>query len=72
VGTAPLVIALNAAATPEAVQALLRCVAYSNVAADPTNGGAAISRTIRFTLSDAAPAAGGLAAVVATTFTVTR
>jgi hypothetical protein len=72
VGTSPLVIALNAAAPPEAVQALLRSIAYSNVAADPTNGGVAVSRSIRFTLSDAAPTAGGLAAVVTTTLAVTR
>ncbi|MFM7292572.1 MAG: hypothetical protein ACKO6B_15285, partial [Planctomycetia bacterium] len=71
-GTTPLVIALNAAATPEAVQALLRSIAYSSVAADPTNGGTATARTIRFTLSDAATAAGGLSATVTTALAVSR
>jgi serine protease len=71
-GTSALVIALNAAATPEAVQALLRSIAYSSVAADPTNGGTATTRTIRFTLSDAATAAGGLSAMVTTTLAMSR
>jgi hypothetical protein len=59
VGTTALSIVLNAAATAEGVQALLRRIAFSSVATDPTGGGLAPTRTIRFTLSDAATSAGG-------------
>jgi hypothetical protein len=59
VGTTALSIALNGAATAEGVQALLRRIAFSSVATDPTSGGLAPTRTIRFTLSDAAASAGG-------------
>ena len=70
-GTAALSIGLGAAATPEAVQALLRRIAYASVAADPTSGGAAPTRSIRYTLSDASAAAGGRTATVMQTLGVT-
>ena len=70
-GTAALSIGLGAAATPEAVQALLRRIVYASVAADPTSGGAAPTRSIRYTLSDASAAAGGRTATVMQTLGVT-
>ena len=40
-----------------AVQALIRRIAYASVAADPSTAGATPSRTLRFSLSDAAASA---------------
>jgi hypothetical protein len=48
VGTSALVINLNANATPEAVQALMRNITYRNVLASAPVG----TRTVRFLLSD--------------------
>jgi len=47
-GGAHLVVALTAAASPEAVQALVRAVAFSNASDDPS----AAPRTVTFALSD--------------------
>ncbi|HXG10803.1 MAG TPA: peptidoglycan DD-metalloendopeptidase family protein, partial [Gemmataceae bacterium] len=47
-GTTPLVVTLNSAATPLAVQALLRNVTYSNVSAIPGTA----PRYVRFTVVD--------------------
>ncbi|KRA39091.1 hypothetical protein ASD81_11110 [Nocardioides sp. Root614] len=47
-GTTPLVITLNATATPAAVQALLRSVTYANVSNNPSTA----ARTVRFVLTD--------------------
>lgn len=47
-GTQPLVIALNANATRQATQALLRNIAYKNVSDSPSVG----SRTVKFWLDD--------------------
>jgi hypothetical protein len=63
-GLTALVINLNGSATVEAVQALLRAIAYESVAVDPTNGGLNATRTIGYTLRDAPAASRGLATVV--------
>ncbi|WP_183407929.1 tandem-95 repeat protein [Nocardioides marmoriginsengisoli] len=47
-GTTPLVVTLNAAATPAATQALLRNVTFRNVSASPVVS----TRTVRFLLAD--------------------
>ncbi len=47
-GSTPLVISLNANATPAAVQALLRNLTYSNVSNNPST----VPRTLRLLLSD--------------------
>ncbi|MFC7503971.1 beta strand repeat-containing protein [Nocardioides sp. GCM10030258] len=47
-GTTPLVITLNATATPAAVQTLLRSVTYRNVSEAPSTA----ARTVRFVLTD--------------------
>jgi hypothetical protein len=47
-GTTPLVVTLNADATPVAVQALVRAVAYRNVSEAPSTA----PRTVRFVLTD--------------------
>lgn len=49
VGTAPLVITLNSSATPEATQALLRALMYSNV----NNSPSLAERTVTITLANA-------------------
>ncbi|MFM7077060.1 MAG: hypothetical protein ACKO3G_13480 [Planctomycetaceae bacterium] len=69
-GTAPLSVALNAQATAAAVQALIRRIAYASVAADPSSGGSTPSRTLRFSLSDAAASAGGVTATALQPLTV--
>jgi len=68
--TAPLSVALNASATAAAVQALIRRIGYASVAADPSSGGSTPSRTLRFSLSDAAASAGGLTATALQPLTV--
>ncbi len=47
-GSDPLVIALNASATPEAVQALARAITFENTSDDPAGG----ARTVRFVAND--------------------
>lgn len=47
-GSTPLVITLNATATPASVQALLRSITYANVSNDPST----TARTVQFVLSD--------------------
>ncbi|WP_419194997.1 cadherin domain-containing protein, partial [Novipirellula herctigrandis] len=47
-GATPLVITLNANATPAAAQALLRNITFENVSADPST----LARTVRFVLTD--------------------
>ncbi len=51
-GTDPLVITFNTAATPTAVQVVLRNVTFSNASESPTNFGANPSRTVRTVLTD--------------------
>ena len=63
-GLTTLAIAFNGNATVAAVQAVLRSIAYTSVAADPTNGGRNMTRAIRYSLADAAPASGGLTTLV--------
>ncbi|XHX79437.1 MAG: DUF4347 domain-containing protein [Stenomitos frigidus ULC029] len=50
IGTAPLVVTFNNAANPEAAQALLRSLAYSNVSDAPST----INRTVSFVVADGA------------------
>lgn len=47
-GTTSLVVTLNGAATPAAVQALLRNITYSNISTTPS----ILNRTIKFSLTD--------------------
>ena len=47
-GTTPLVVTLNASATPAAAQALVRNVTYRNVSENPSTA----TRTARFVLTD--------------------
>ena len=47
-GTSTLTVSLNIAATPAAVQALLRSITYSNISTTPS----ILNRTIKFTLTD--------------------
>ena len=47
-GTTPLVVTLNASATPAAAQALVRDVTYRNVSDSPSTA----TRTVRFVLTD--------------------
>jgi hypothetical protein len=47
-GSTPLVVTLNASATPSAVQALARNISYENVSQDPSTA----ARTVRFVLTD--------------------
>lgn len=61
-GSTPLVITLNATATPAAVQALVRDITYANVSDDPST----TERTVQLVLSDgdggtSAPATRGVA-----------
>jgi hypothetical protein len=63
-GSTPLVITFNANATPGAVQAVLRNVAFRNVSDDP----ATAARTVRFSLTDGD---GGVSNTVSETINVT-
>jgi hypothetical protein len=61
-GTTPLVVTLNASATPAAVEDLVRAISYRNVSDNPSNA----ARTARFVLTDgdggtSAPATRGIA-----------
>jgi VCBS repeat-containing protein len=47
-GSTPLVIALNAASSPAAVESLMRAIAFGNVSEAPSTA----ERTLRFTLTD--------------------
>ena len=47
-GTTPLVVSLNASATPAAAEALARSIAFQNVSESPS----AANRTVRFLLTD--------------------
>ena len=47
-GSTPLVVTLNANATPSAVQALTRNISYENISEDPSTA----ARTVRFVLTD--------------------
>ncbi|WP_082573296.1 beta strand repeat-containing protein [Nocardioides sp. Root614] len=63
-GSTPLVVTLNATATPAAVQALLRSVTYRNVSNAPST----VARTVRFVVTDGD---GGTSAPVTRGITVT-
>jgi hypothetical protein len=63
-GTTPLVVTLNANATPTATQDLVRAIAYRNVSDNPSTA----ARTARFVLTDGD---GGTSAPVTRAFTVT-
>ena len=64
IGTTPLVVTFNSASTPEAAEALLRSLAYSNVSDAPST----LARTVSFVLSDGA---NGVSTAVNKTITVT-
>ncbi len=66
-GTTPLVITLNASATPVAVQALVRNITYRSVASEPTLG----DRTVRFVLTDGDGGTSDAVTRVATVFNAT-
>lgn len=53
-GTTPLVVTLNAAATPSAAQALIRAITFRNIGANPSPA----PRSIAFSLSDVDGGAG--------------